>query len=288
MENILTVNNICKSYGKKKVLDDVSIRIPKGSIYGLIGKNGAGKTTLMRIITSLQEPQSGSVELGKARIGALIDSPAFYANLSAKENMTAHFKTLGLTSYDAIDELLKLVKLDDTGSKAAGKFSFGMKQRLGIAIALSGNPDIVLMDEPFNGLDPQGIIEIREIILDIYKQKGTTFIISSHLLDELSKIATDYAFIDHGRIIKEISAKELIEGSGKSYSATVSDASKVCKVLDDEGKRYKLISDKKIRIEDEMTLAGMSDIAERCGVELIEFTEHDTSLEGYFINLVEG
>jgi ABC-2 type transport system ATP-binding protein len=163
-----------------------------------------------------------------------------------------------------------------------------MKQRLGIAIALSGNPDIVLMDEPINGLDPQGIIEIREIILDINKQKGTTFIISSHLLDELSKIATDYAFIDHGRIIKEISAKELIEGSGKSYSATVSDASKVCKVLDDEGKRYKLISDKKIRIEDEMTLAGMSDIAGRCGVELIEFTEHDTSLEGYFINLVEG
>ena len=288
MENILTVNNIKKTYGRRLVLDDVSIKVPKGAIYGLIGKNGAGKTTLMRVISSLQEPTSGSVEMGKARIGAMIDSPAYYPNLSAKQNLIAHCKALGLTSYDEVDELLKLVRLENTGRKSVSRFSFGMRQRLGIATALVGNPDIVLMDEPINGLDPQGIIEMREVILDINKTKGTTFIISSHLLDELSKVATDYAFIDNGKIIKEISAKDLIECSEKSYDATVSDTSKVCTALDDLGKRYKIISDTKIRIEDEITLGEMAQLAKDAGVELKEFSENDTSLEGYYINLVEG
>ena len=288
MSNILTVSNVCKSYGKNKVLDDVSISVPKGSIYGLIGKNGAGKTTLMRVIAGLQIPESGSTEHGKNRLGALINAPAYYGNLSAEENLRAQFITLGLTSYEAIPELLKLVKLDHTGRKAVRNFSFGMKQRLGIAIALSGNPDIVLMDEPINGLDPQGIIEIREIIIDINRQKETTFIISSHLLDELSKIATDYAFIDHGRILKEISAKDITDGSAKSYIATVTDTSGICTALDSLGKNYEIISDTKIRIRDEITLGQMYELAQQNGIELTEFTENDTTLEGYYINLVEG
>jgi len=288
MEPIISVNQICKSYGRHKVLDNVSLHVPKGSIYGLIGKNGAGKTTLMRIITGLQEPTSGKVEYGRIRIGALINTPACYSNLSAYQNLKAQFITLGLTSFDRIPELLKLVGLSDTGRKSSKRFSFGMRQRLGIAIAMAGDPDVLLLDEPINGLDPQGIVEMREVFLRINQEKGTTIIISSHLLDELSKIATDYAFIDKGKIIKEITSQDILLGSSHSYTATFSDADPMLKALDDEGIRYTVLGGGKIRIENEITLSKLQKIAERCGTELLEFTENDTSLEGYYINLVEG
>lgn len=288
MEPILTVNHISKKYGNHPVLDDVSLRIPKGSIYGLIGKNGAGKTTLMRLISGLQEPSEGSIERGKIRIGALINTPAFYGNLSAYQNLKAEFIALGLTSYEKIPELLKLVNLADTGKKRAKNFSLGMKQRLGIAIAMAGEPDVMLLDEPINGLDPQGIVEMREVFLKISREKGTTLIISSHLLDELSKIATDYAFIDKGKIIKETSSQEILLGSAHSYTATLTDVNKILKELDNEGIRYKVLSDSKIRIESEITLSELAKIAENNQVKLLEFTENDTSLEGYYINLVEG
>jgi len=288
MEPILTVNHISKKYGNHPVLDDVSLRIPKGSIYGLIGKNGAGKTTLMRLISGLQEPSTGSIERGKIRIGALINTPAFYGNLSAYQNLKAEFIALGLTSYEKIPELLKLVNLADTGKKRAKNFSLGMKQRLGIAIAMAGEPDVMLLDEPINGLDPQGIVEMREVFLKISREKGTTLIISSHLLDELSKIATDYAFIDKGKIIKETSSQEILLGSAHSYTATLTDVNKILKELDNEGIRYKVLSDSKIRIESEITLSELAKIAENNQVKLLEFTENDTSLEGYYINLVEG
>lgn len=288
METILTVNQISKKYGRHSVLEDVSLSIPKGSIYGLIGKNGAGKTTLMRIISGLQEPSEGSIERGKIRIGALINTPAFYGNLSAYQNLKAEFIALGLTSFERIPELLKLVNLADTGKKRAKNFSLGMKQRLGIAIAMAGEPDVMLLDEPINGLDPQGIVEMREVFLKINQEKGTTLIISSHLLDELSKIATDYAFIDKGKIIKEISSQDILLGSEHSYTATLTDVNKILKALDNEGIRYKVLSDSEIRIESEITLSELAKIAENNQVKLLEFTENDTSLEGYYINLVEG
>ncbi len=288
MEPILTLQQICKSYGKHQVLKDISLHIPKGSIYGLIGKNGAGKTTLMRIIAGLQEPTSGSFSLGKNRIGALINTPALYNDLTAYQNLRAHFISMGLTSYDKIPEILDMVGLSDAGNKTVSKFSLGMRQRLGIAIALSGEPDIILLDEPINGLDPQGIIEMREIFLTINRQKGTTLIISSHLLDELSKIATDYAFIDKGRIIKEVSSLDILSDSTHSYTAVFSDVEKVIRRLDLEGIRYTVQSNTKLRIESKITLLKLAGLGKECGVDLLEFTENDTSLEGYYINLLEG
>lgn len=288
MENILTVSNISKSYGKAKVLDGVTINVPKGSIYGLIGKNGAGKTTLMRIISGLQEPDDGHVEYGKCKIGALINTPALFDHLTAYENLKTQYITLGLTSYDSIPELLKLVGLDNTGKKPVRKFSFGMKQRLGVAIAMTGNPDIVLLDEPINGLDPQGIVEMREMFLNLNKKKGTTFIISSHILDELSKVATKYAFIDSGKIVKEVSSDEIVSGASIEYRATLSDVSKVIRKLDENDILYAVLDEKNIRIKGDVSLKKMNEIVEACGCELLEYSREDTSLEGYYINLVEG
>ena len=197
------------------------MQIEKGAIYGLIGKNGAGKTTLIRIITGLQKPNNGEyqiygvsyknkeIENIRSRISAIVETPALYMNLTAKENLVEHYKTLGIPSDDNIDELLTQVGLNNHQNKKVKYFSLGMKQRLAIALSLSSNPDFLILDEPINGLDPQGIIEIRELILNLNKHQGITMLISSHYLDELSKIATHYGFIDKGKIIEEISAKEL-------------------------------------------------------------------------------
>ncbi len=221
MDAIVEVINVSKKYGKKKALDNVSLTIPKGSIYGLVGKNGAGKTTLMRLITGLQMPSEGEYKvfgvsykdskLSKKRkqIGALIEQPGIYPDLSAYQNMKVQFINLGMTSYDSINEILELVGLKDVGRKPAMAFSLGMKQRLGIAIAMAGNPDLLVLDEPINGLDPEGIVDIREMLLKLNKEKGTTVIISSHILGELEHLATDYAFIDNGKIVKEINANDL-------------------------------------------------------------------------------
>ena len=208
MEYILETHNLGKRYKNFKALSDLNMHIEKGSIYGLIGKNGAGKTTLIRLICGLQKPTSGNysiygisnlnkkiIEVRK-RIGAIVETPSIYLDLTAKENLKEQYKIVGLPSYDGTDEILELVGLSETGSKKAKNFSLGMRQRLGIAIALVGNPDLLILDEPINGLDPEGIIEIRELILKLNKEKGITVLISSHYLDELSKIATHYGFVD--------------------------------------------------------------------------------------------
>ena len=298
MDYVLKTESLCKDYGKAHVLKDITLDIPKGSIYGLVGRNGAGKTTLMRIITGLANASSGryilsgvasdSSEINKVRrrMGSLIESPAIYKNMSAYDNLKIQFINLGMTSFSEIDKLLELVELDTTGRKKAGKFSLGMRQRLGIAIALCGNPDILVLDEPINGLDPQGIIQMREILLKINRERHTTILISSHILDELSKLATHYAFLERGKILKHISSEELMKSVRKASRITLSSAAPLLSQLDREGIEYKIVDDKVIDIFSDISVTTLVRLAASKDVEVEHITENNESLEGYFMNLV--
>jgi len=298
MDNVVSIKDISKYYGKSQVLKNVSLEIPNGSIFGLVGRNGAGKTTLMRIITGLAEPTSGSYSISgvsskdkniltvRRRMGSIIESPAVFRNLSAYDNIKLQYINLGMTSYDDIPELLELVELKDTGKKSAGKFSLGMRQRLGIAVALCGKPDVLILDEPINGLDPQGIIEMREILLRINKEKHTTILISSHILEELSKLATHYAFIDNGEILQTLSSDELMSKVRKSSRLKVSGAERLCPVFDREKIDYKIEGDDTVDIYSEISASKMVSLANEAGVDVISIAENNESLEGYFMNLV--
>lgn len=299
MENILITDNIVKDYGKTRVLDNVSIKIPKGSICGLVGRNGAGKTTLMRILTGLQEPTSGSYNLCgvsnkdkkilqvRRRMGALVDSAGLFRNLSAYDNLRLQYINLGLTSYESIPELLKLVGLGDTGKKKAGKFSLGMRQRLGIALALCGEPDILILDEPVNGLDPQGIIEIRELLIRINRERRTTILISSHILDELNRLATHFAFIEKGQIIEEISSEELHSRIRRCTRFDTVDMKEMCLLLDNEGLEYELSDNSmSVKIFDLKNISDITLKAAQRGIAINWIQSSDETLESYFINLI--
>lgn len=216
MNYVLKTASLTKRFGTKTALDNVSIEIKPGEIYGLIGKNGAGKTTLMRLCLGIALPSHGDIELfdgqspveARHRIGTLLESPCLYKNCSALENLR-RFAILTDTPNDRLPEILELVGLGNVGKKKAGKFSMGMKQRLGIAIALLGDPDFLILDEPINGLDPEGIRDVRDVILKLNREKGITFLISSHLLDELAKVVTTYGIIANGVLIEQVSAAKL-------------------------------------------------------------------------------
>lgn len=300
MEYILTTEALCKQYGRFHALSGLSMHIPKGSIYGFVGKNGSGKTTLIRLICGLQTPTSGHFTLygiqsntkeivkSRRRMGAVIETPAIYLDMTAEDNLKQQYRILGLPSFDGLMELLRLVGLGDVGKKKAKNFSLGMKQRLGIAIALVGDPDFLVLDEPVNGLDPQGIIEIRELILKLNRERQITVLISSHILDELSKLATHYGFIDSGRILKELSSEELEAACQKCMRIEVSDTKPLTRVLDSMNVEYKILSDTQADIFakinfSELTLAL---IQENCTI--ISVQEHDESLESYYVSLVGG
>ncbi len=214
------------------------MQIKKGDIYGFIGKNGAGKTTLMRLVLGVANPTSGSIKLfgntplvqARHRIGALLEYPCLYKNCSAYENMK-RFSLLTGTSAKQINKILKLVGLDKVGNKKVSQFSLGMKQRLGIGIALLGNPEFLILDEPVNGLDPAGIKEIRDVILRLNRERGITILISSHLLDELSKLVTTYGIINNGRLIEQISAEELEAKCRHQLAITVDNPKKAYALL---------------------------------------------------------
>ena len=300
MDYILTAQSLCKSYKKFKALTDFNIHIPKGSIYGLVGRNGAGKTTFIRLVCGLQEPTSGSYALygadsgtkavysARRRIGAIIESPAIYRDMTAEENLRQQYRVLGLPSFDGIDELLKLVGLSDTGKKKAGHFSLGMRQRLAIAVALCGNPDFLILDEPMNGLDPQGIIEIRELILKLNREKQVTILISSHILDELSKVATHYGFMDKGVMVKEMSAEELNSVQRKCVRLTVDNISALSSLLEKKGIDYSIVSDREADVYGDINIAKLIIELSQSECSVLSMNEKDESLESYFINLVGG
>ena len=300
MEYVLKTENLTKKYRKFTALDGLTMSVPKGSIYGFLGRNGSGKTTLIRVICGLQEPnkgsyslygidrKSGSITKSRRRMGAVVETPAIYTELSARDNLKQQYRVLGLPSFDGIDELLQLVGLSETGKKKAGNFSLGMRQRLGIAVALCGNPDFLVLDEPINGLDPQGIVEIRELILKLNRERQITVLISSHILDELARLATHYGFIDHGRIVREMSAEELEAQCRKCVRVEVSDVKALSKVLEEQGFEYAIISDKEADIYAQISITKLTQTLSENACELLSIHEHDESLESYFMKLIGG
>lgn len=300
MDYVLKADNLCKKYKDFKALNGLSMKIPKGAIYGFIGKNGSGKTTFIRLVCGLQEPTSGFYTLygiksddkdivkSRRRMGAVVETPAIHPNMSATDNLKQQYRILGLPSFDGLDEILKLTGLFETGKKKAKDFSLGMRQRLGIAVALVGNPDFLILDEPANGLDPQGIIDIRELILKLNREYQITFLISSHILDELSKLATHYGFIDNGSIIKEISADELENVFKKCVRAEVTDTKILARILDDMKFDYKIISPTVADIFGKINVTQLALALSKENCELLTLHEKDESLESYFISLVGG
>lgn len=300
MEYILTADSLSKHYRHFKALSDLSIHVPKGAIYGFIGKNGAGKTTLIRLICGLQEPASGNYKLygvkntdsrihrSRRRMGAVIETPSIYMDMTAEENLKEQYRIIGLPDFDSIPELLKLTGLENTGKKKAKNFSLGMRQRLGIALALAGDPDFLVLDEPTNGLDPQGIIEMRELILRLNREYQITFLISSHILDELSRLATHYGFIDGGHMVKEMSAKELDAACRKCIRVQVSDIRALIRVLDEMGLEYSVLSDTMADIFARVNVSKLIHALSLQGCDVISMTEREESLESYYINLIGG
>ena len=300
MEYILETNQLEKTYHHFKAINHLNIHVPKGSIYGLIGKNGAGKTTLIRLICGLQKPTNGTYSIYnvpntdkqilnvRKRMGAIVETPSIRLDATAEDNLKEQYKILGLPSLDNLSEILKLVGLNETGKKKARNFSLGMKQRLGIAIALVRNPDFLILDEPINGLDPEGIIEIRELILRLNKEKGITFLISSHYLDELSKIATDYGFLNKGKIIKEITKQQLEENCRKRIEVKVTNVKECIRYLEENTLSYEIKNDGKINIYDTVNITEFVVALSKRNCMIEEFNEKEESLENYYINLIGG
>ena len=300
MEYILTAESLRKQYGHFKALDGFSIHVPKGSIYGFVGKNGAGKTTFIRLVCGLQEPSAGGYTLYGAkntdphiakcrrRMGAVVETPSLYLDMSAEDNLKEQYRIIGLPSFDDIPELLRMTGLEHTGKKKAKHFSLGMKQRLGIAIALAGSPDFLILDEPVNGLDPQGIIEMRELILKLNRERQITFLISSHILDELSRLATHYGFIDSGHMVKELSAKELDAACRKCIRVQVSDIRALTRVLDEMGIDYNIFSDTMADVFAKINISKLTLALAEQGCDIISLTEREESLESFYVNLIGG
>ena len=301
-ETIVAINHLNKLYGKESALADFSMNVQRGDIYGFVGQNGSGKTTTMKYILSLIEGNSGSLELfGKntpadlanyiERIGSLIESPSFYPYLSAHENLTYYAKFKGITDKEIVGQLLEKIGLDDAGRKKFKNFSLGMKQRLALGLAIMNNPDLLILDEPFNGLDPQGLAEFRKILLKLNHESNVTILISSHILDELSHIATTYGFIHQGKMIEEISEPALQKKCGKYLLLKVDDTKKASFVLEQtiHTENYQILDDQRIRLfdcinESQRVISALV----KNGVEVKEVERKGLSLESYYLNLTEG
>ena len=297
-ENALTTTNLSKSYGHQKVLQACSIHVPDRSIYGLVGRNGAGKTTLFRILCGLQRPTTGIYTLygahsgtaailqARRRMGAIVESPAIIGNLSAADNLRAQARLLGIPGERLIGETLRLVGLADTGKKKARNFSLGMRQRLGIGCALLGSPDFLILDEPANGLDPQGIIEIRELILRLNEERGITFLISSHILDELSRMATWFGFLNHGQLMQEISAQTLHAHCSRSIELELTDAAKAAPVLDTLGLEYQVENSTSVRVSGQPSITELVLALNDKGIRVERLNDEEETLESYFVRLL--
>lgn len=300
MDYVLTTDSLCKHYRHFKALDHLTMHVPKGSIYGFIGKNGAGKTTLIRLICGLQHCTAGGYRLygtdntdkavfrSRRRIGAVIETPSIYSDMTAEDNLQEQYRTLGLPSFDDIPALLKLVGLEGTGRKKAKNFSLGMRQRLGIAVALAGSPDFLVLDEPVNGLDPQGIIEMRELILKLNREHQITVLISSHMLDELSRLATHYGFIDRGRMVKEMSARELDAACRKCTRFEVSDITALTRVAERMHMEYQILSDSCADIFSTVDITSFVLALAKENCRTVSVSQHDETLESYYVSLLGG
>lgn len=301
MEYVLRTFGLTRRYKGVPVVDGVNMNIRRGEIYGFVGRNGAGKTTVMRLVCGLIAKSGGAYELfgkpdtssavlaARRRTGAIIETPSVYPEMTAERNLTEQCLTLGIGT-EGIPGLLDYVGLGSAGKKKARNFSLGMRQRLGIAMSLVGSPDFLILDEPVNGLDPQGIVEIRELLLRLNREKGITILISSHILGELSKLATCYGFIEKGKLLKEISAADLEETCRKSVRIEVNSVEKLPLILE-RGLGicdFKILSPTEAEIYESVKIGELALALHAGGVELLRVREKDEDLEGYFLNLVGG
>ena len=298
MDYVLETKSLLKSYRHVEALSGVDMHVPKDSIYGLVGRNGAGKTTLMRVVAGMQKENGGTyllfgvdknsreIKKERKRVGAMIESPAIFHDLSAEDNLKMQYRILGLPSFDTIPEILSTVGLENTGNKKAGSFSFGMKQRLGIAMAIAGNPDLLILDEPINGLDPEAIVEMSELILRLNREMNMTIIVSSHILDELAKVATYYGFIDSGRMVKEVSAVDMEKECRKALRIKVESIEKAAIALTSLGNDYSVIDDNTLDVFGDIGIEEVIDVLSGAGIKDIE--KRNENLEGYFINTMGG
>lgn len=299
-KTVLKTINLTKKYKDFTALDHVNITIHKGDIYGLIGRNGAGKTTLMKTVTTLTEKSEGSFQLfestseelteSKRRIGCLIESPAFFANLTVAQNLKYYAIQKGIVDHRQIDQALTLVDLTKQKNKKFKNLSLGMKQRLGIALAILDNPDFIILDEPINGLDPIGIKEIRDTLKKLNEEKGITLLISSHILSELYLLANHFCFIERGKVIKELSKEELDLECSKCIVIQVKDTKKATVALEKElhTTNYKVIDKQEIRLYDYLdNPAHVNKILNKKEIDVISIYESGISLEEYFDTLIK-
>ena len=299
-ELLLQTRNLTKQYGRHRAVDDVNMHIKKGAIYGFIGRNGAGKTTCLKMISGLSAPSYGEIEMfgykGKdlqkvrSRVGCLIEAPGLYGNMSAYDNLNIKCKLTGIKKKGYIEELLKTVGLDTVGEKKTKHYSLGMKQRLGIALALVGEPDLLILDEPINGLDPQGIVEVRETIQKLAKERGMTICISSHILEELSKLATDYGIIHNGCLVQELTREELMKKCSERIELTLDNPKQAIPVLDDMGfNSYQVIDKEHIHIFERLgESANLNMELAKAGIPVKGISITSEELENYFLRLTGG
>lgn len=300
MDYVLSTDSLTKQYKHHKAVNNVSLHIKKGDIYGFIGRNGAGKTTFLKMISGLAKPTSGSFSLfGETgfnakrqlrRIGTLIEAPGIYPNMTAYQNLKMKSICAGVDDDVFLKETLEFVGLGNVGKKKAKNFSLGMKQRLGIALALVGNPDFLVLDEPINGLDPQGIAEVRDTIIKLNKEKQITIIISSHILEELSKIATNYGIIDNGVLIEELTREQLFEKCKEHIEVSVDNALAAAEVLKQNGITDVSIADNNtLHINDTTVNTGnIVLLLTQNGMNVSGVSNKTDSLEDYFLQLTGG
>ncbi len=299
---VLQTYGLTKQYGAKLAVDHVSMNIEQGEIYGFVGENGAGKTTIIRLITGLIASSEGSFSLfgvrnddaginrARKQLSAVVEAPSVYLNMTAMDNLKTQCKILGLNPTE-LESYLKKVGLEDViaDKKKAKNFSLGMRQRLGIAMALIGNPQFIILDEPMNGLDPSGIIEMRELIQRL-NQEGVTFMISSHILDELSKVATKYGIISHGKLIRELTAEELHAEAKHSVELTVSNASDAAAVLKEAfaGISLEVKDEKKLSVYSEIAVGELVTAITVKGIALENVFNKEENIEEFYMELIGG
>ncbi|MBR7111315.1 MAG: ATP-binding cassette domain-containing protein [Clostridia bacterium] len=304
MEYVLRTEGLTKSYRGNRVLNGVTMNIRRGDIYGFVGENGSGKTTVIRLITGLIYADSGEFTLfdtkssdpailaARARVGAIVEAPSIYLNMSAKENLLMQSGILGLHGNEERCYLtLATVGLGDLwGSKKhAGDFSLGMRQRLGIAMALLGNPEFIILDEPMNGLDPAGIVEIRELILHLNRNMGITFLISSHILTELALVATRYGIISHGRLLQEISAEELERVCHHTTDIKTTDRDALIALLSSDFDHTKMfLIENGVHIESDIDLNDVLGRVIAAGIPITDVNTRRSSIEDYYLSMIGG
>ncbi|MDU2599471.1 ABC transporter ATP-binding protein [Anaerococcus sp.] len=299
---IIETKNLTKIYGEQKSVDNLNIHVKKGRIYGLLGRNGAGKTTTMKMLLALTEPSSGEVYIFEKplkgnekktlpRIGSLIESPGFYPNLTATENLEIFAKLRGVPKKNSIQEALNVVGLPYRDKKLFSEYSLGMKQRLAIALSIMHDPEVLILDEPINGLDPIGIAELRKFILDLCKLKEKTIIISSHILSEIKLIADDIGIIDNGKLLEEESLEELESKNGKYIRFIVSDAGQASRILEKEfnTNNFLVVNKDNIKLYDlDKSVSEINRTFIESGVEVYDTHKTENTLEDYFKNLTGG